>query len=346
MRAKLEQTLNEIWYGGKKPGFLLNILEHLYAFAFMCNQKYSSFRIAKDLKGKPIIIVGNLSVGGAGKTPLVLKLIELAKTSGLRVGIISRGYGRRGSGPVRVTADMNPRDTGDEPFLISARSSVPVQVDVNRENAARSLLAEVDIIISDDGLQRRQLPRVLEICITDQQRGFGNSRLLPAGPLREPVSRLETIDFIVEHVNPGKGDMMPNSHTMRLEPGEITELHGSSKLSFGEIITTDAPILAIAGIARPEKFFRMLQQGGIKAETKAFPDHHRYRMSDFAEIAADQMIIMTEKDAVKCRQLPLTNAWYIPVTARLSSQLESDLVHKLKYVGRRARFRSKGVTGT
>ncbi|MEO2176801.1 MAG: tetraacyldisaccharide 4'-kinase [bacterium] len=343
MRSKVEQTLNRIWYGDKKPGAFLGFLEHLYSFAFRLNRRVAGYREAKDLRDKPIIVVGNLTAGGAGKTPLVIKLCELGKANGLRVGVVSRGYGRRSTGAIRVSADTNPRDVGDEPFLISARCSVPVEVDVNRENAVRKLLSEVDIIISDDGLQRRQLPRVLEVCVTDQQRGFGNGRLLPAGPLREPASRLESVDFVIEHQRRGRGSMMPDGHSMRLEPGKITELHGDRTISFEEIRSSDTKIHAFAGIARPERFFEMLEQAGIKCETRPFPDHHRYQNSDFSEVAAGQMILMTEKDAVKCRRLPLTNAWYIPVDAVLTERLENELVHKLKYVGRRAKFRSSGI---
>ena len=136
---------------------------------------------------------------------------------------------------------------------------------------------------------------------------------------------------------------MPDGHSMRLEPGKITELHGDRTISFEEIRSSDNKILAIAGIARPERFFDMLERAGIKCETRPFPDHHRYQNSDFSEVAVGQMILMTEKDAVKCRRLPLTNAWYIPVDAVLTEKLENELVHKLKYVGRRAKFRTSGV---
>lgn len=327
MRARLEQYFLQTWYGNRAPTVFLLLLERLYRALFALNKKYKLGRRARDLEGKPILIVGNLSAGGTGKTPMVLKLCELARTCGLNPGVVSRGYGRRTRGALRVTSGLNPKDTGDEPLLIATRGQVPVQVDSDRENAARELFRDkVDLVIADDGLQRHSLPRRLEICLVDRQRGFGNGHLLPAGPLREPVTRLETVDFVVEHLPPGAKTMQEQAYSMRLEPGSLLSLHGEGSRELAEIRNSDFEIHAVAGISNPDRFFKTLEQAGIKCIHHDFPDHHSYRRSDFDQIPAGSMIVMTEKDAVKCRSLPLNDAWYIPVTAVLSESLENDLI--------------------
>ena len=188
MRAAIESSLNKTWYGTRPPGVLLTSLEKLYRYLSGAQRARALAQRAADLEAKPIVVVGNLTAGGAGKTPLVIRLCELALECGLRPGVISRGHGRSAKGAVRVSASNTAAEAGDEPLMIASRLGVAVMVDVNREQAARTLFDEgVDMVISDDGLQRLSLPRVLEFCVVDEQRGFGNGRLLPAGPLREPV---------------------------------------------------------------------------------------------------------------------------------------------------------------
>jgi tetraacyldisaccharide 4'-kinase len=331
MRSKIERRMNEIWYEGRQPGAFLQFLERIYGALFALSQTINKRRMAKDLVAKAIIVVGNINAGGAGKTPMVIKLCELARSCGLNPGIVSRGYGRQSSSPVRVNAQTNVRDSGDEPFLIFNRTRAAVQVETNREQAARELFNEDhDLVISDDGLQRTQLPRLLEICLVDQQRGIGNGRRLPAGPLREPVARLESIDFVVEHLPAGDKGMIASGHSMRLLPGNLVALHDSQSLTVTEAVSRENEVYAIAGISRPKRFFDMIKSLGIKSTNIAFPDHHRFRKSDFEEIPSGSMILMTEKDAVKCRNLPLTNAWYIPVEAVLSEALEKALLNKFQ----------------
>ena len=341
MRKALEQSLNRIWYGDRRPGVILSSLERVYRALFFLNQLFNRFRRARDLQGKPIIVIGNLNAGGAGKTPLVIRLCELARSCGLNAGVISKGYGRRSKQALRISTDMDPRDTGDEPFLISRRCKVPVQVDSDRERAARELFEdELDLVISDDGLQRNQLPRWLEICVVDQQRGFGNGRQLPAGPLRESVSRLESVDFVIKHMSAGSNVMFAEGHCMRLKPGRLVKLHGGETLTFADANSHESEIHAIAGIARPDRFFEMLQHEGVQANCHPFKDHHRYRKSDFDSIPDGSMILMTEKDAVKCQKLPLLNAWYIPVEAVLSEALETALINKLDALKKSSRAKS------
>ncbi|MFT5138894.1 MAG: tetraacyldisaccharide 4'-kinase [Lysobacterales bacterium] len=331
MRARLEQWLNEIWYEDRQPGPLLTFLERIYGALFALSSWFNKRRKAKDLVARPIIVVGNLNTGGAGKTPMVIKLCELARACGLSPAVVSRGYGRHSSLPLRVSAQSNAKDCGDEPYLIFNRTGVAVQVETNRERAVRELFNEdYDLVICDDGLQRMQLPRLVEICLVDQQRGFGNGRRLPAGPLREPVKRLESIDFVVEHLPAGDKEMIASGHSMRLRPGKLVGLHDGQSLSVLEAMSSENDVYAIAGISRPDRFFEMLEGLGIKSSNRPFPDHHRFRKSDFVEIPSGSMILMTEKDAVKCRRLPLLNAWYIPVEAMLSETLEKALIEKFQ----------------
>jgi tetraacyldisaccharide 4'-kinase len=332
MRARLEKILNETWYGERKPGVVLSVLEKAYRALSALHRRFGESRSATELENKYIIVVGNLTAGGAGKTPLVIRLCELAVSCGLKPGVISRGYGRKSSGALMISEDMDPRDTGDEPYLISKRCGVPVAVDAQRERAAAALFESgVNLVISDDGLQRAQLPRTLEICVVDQQRGFGNGRLLPAGPLREAVTRLEDVDFVVEHLSAGGRPSLLEGNHMTLKQGQLVKLHGGETMAL-EDLQGKPGVHAVAGIANPPRFFGMLEQIGIVAEHHPFPDHHRYQINDFASIQAGDTIIMTEKDAVKCRSLPLFDAWYLPVEAILSEKLEEALIRELEKI--------------
>ena len=213
-------------------------------------------------------------------------------------------------------------------MLISSRLGVTVMVDVNREQAARMLFDDgVDLVISDDGLQRLSLPRVLEFCVVDEQRGFGNGRLLPAGPLREPVSRLDSVDFVVHHLAAGSGDPIDvkDKYFMQLKAGHLANLNSDNTMPLDEAGKQHMEVHAVAGIARPGRFFETLSRNGIKAINHAFPDHHRFKSSDFGGIPQDSMILMTEKDAVKCRNLDLQNAWYLPVDAVLHPSFEQQI---------------------
>lgn len=345
MRSRLEQSLNKIWYGDKNPGIFLSLLEKIYRVGFALSQRLGRLRRPADLEGMPILVVGNLNAGGSGKTPMVIRLCELALSCGLNPGVVSRGYGRRSKGALRVTVDSDASETGDEPLLISRRCKVPVQVDSDRESAARILFDDlVDLVICDDGLQRARLPRFLEICVVDQSRGFGNGRQLPAGPLREPVSRLETVDFVVEHLAAGHYPELPDGHSMCLRPGKLVQLNGTETMELATLKTQASEIHAIAGIARPERFFTMLEREGINARCHPFPDHHRFRSSDFNTIPVGSMIIMTEKDAVKCQNLALKNAWYVPVNATLSNELEAALIQKLQALKKPSGLQPTGIS--
>jgi len=328
VHAAIERSLNKTWYGTRPPGVVLTGLEKLYRYLSGRQRARSLAQRAADLEDKAIMVVGNLTAGGAGKTPLVLRLCELARDCGLRPGVISRGYGRSSKGAVRVSAAHTAAEAGDEPVLIANRPGVTVMVDANREQAARALFEDgVDVVISDDGLQRLSLPRALEFCVVDEQRGFGNGHLLPAGPLREPVSRLESVDFVVYHLGAGSGDLFDreDKYFMRLKADSLVMLNGEHTMPLAEAADQRVEIHAVAGIAHPARFFETLSRNGIESINHPFPDHHPFKCSDFGHIPQGSMILMTEKDAVKCRDLHLQNAWYAPVCALLNPACEQRI---------------------
>jgi tetraacyldisaccharide 4'-kinase len=204
--------LQQLWYSGQAPGPALRALEHLYSRLRAFDHKHQLARRAHDLEGRPIIVVGNLVVGGTGKTPLLVRLVELLQAQHLNVAVISRGYGSGRKAPVNVTTESDVAQAGDEPLLIARRTGASVRVDPDREAAARAVLAGgAQVVLSDDGLQRMSLPRALEVCVVDGARGFGNGHLLPAGPLREPPERLASVDWVVCNGEPRAGLDLPGA---------------------------------------------------------------------------------------------------------------------------------------
>ncbi len=327
------ERLQDTWYGDRKPGLLLSALERVYAGVSASRRERA--RPDPTLVGRPIIVVGNITAGGTGKTPLVIRLCELLQEAGLSVGVISRGYGRNSSGAVTVTRDTAPGEGGDEPVLIARRCGVTVHVDEDREAAARAAFeAGADVVLADDGLQRGSLPRVMEFCVVDAARGFGNGRLLPAGPLREPVERLAQVDWVVSN---GEGaledvpvDLRNPLLPMRLRPGVFRRLDGTAEVSAVEAPTQfTGAVTAVAGMGNPERFFGTLAQIGLEGFTRRpFPDHHDYKSSEFADIGGT--VLMTEKDAVKCAGLGLEDAWALQVDAELPPEWASEWVASVR----------------
>jgi tetraacyldisaccharide 4'-kinase len=280
----------------------------------------------------PVIVVGNISVGGTGKTPLVIWLVEQFKRSGFSPAVISRGYGGVTNQPASVNPESNPHQVGDEPVLLSRRCGCPVWVGQNRVETAQALLAEYpecDVIISDDGLQHYALQRDFEIAVVDSSRGFGNGRLLPAGPLRESGSRLKTVDAVVYNGD-APSEKQPRSDTfpMRLESGDFHNLHDQeAKTSIANL--KDKRICAVAGIGNPQRFFHQLTQAGLQFESRSFPDHYNFQPEDLQIENAD-VILMTEKDAVKCIAFAKPNWWYLPVTAVIDKTLFVQMMDKIR----------------
>lgn len=272
----------------------------------------------------PVIVVGNMTVGGTGKTPLVAWLAGMLQRAGHKPGIIARGYGgRAGSWPQAVTPRSDPALVGDEPVLLARRTGCPVVVAPDRVAAADVLLRDYlcTVIISDDGLQHYRLGRDLEIAVIDGERRFGNEFCLPAGPLREPLARLQRVPIQIVNGQPLAGEF-----------GMSMQSAGFSRLGSAEIVArpdefAEKRVHALAGIGYPQRFFRQLRLLGLQPIEHVFPDHHRFRASDLA-FGDDLPIVMTEKDAVKCERFAPGNAWYLHIAAVPEARVEAAILER------------------
>ena len=277
----------------------------------------------------PIVIIGNISVGGTGKTPLTLWLAQQFIDEGWHPGIISRGYrksGNKNASPRCVTADDSSDEVGDEPLLLAQRNLCPVWIGRDRPAVVAALLLahpECDIILSDDGLQHYRLHRDAEIVVIDGTRRFGNGLLLPAGPLREPVSRLHDVDAIV--VN--GGNAKENEFAMSLHGTRFHNLLNPEIIVSANDLSGQR-LQAIAGIGHPQRFFDHLQELGLHCSGRAFTDHHEFTASDLAFDDADA-ILMTEKDAVKCTAFATEKHWVLRVDAQVSPALAQLIIKKV-----------------
>ncbi|MDP5208678.1 tetraacyldisaccharide 4'-kinase [Microbulbifer sp. 2205BS26-8] len=320
----LEDWFNRRWYpkkGGGRALYLLTPLEILY------RQLSERRRIRKARRPPlplPVIVVGNITVGGAGKTPLVAELARWLKERGRNPGIVSRGYGGRARRyPYQVTAQSHPLECGDEPLMLHLISGVPVMVSPNRTEAARALIDyhQCDVILSDDGLQHYSLWRSLEICVVDGLRGLGNGHMLPCGPLREPQTRLRTVDIVVSSGEPDTcvrqqcGDLL--DFPMTLEPSCWHQFNldqtSTLRLPSGP---EPGPCHGVAAIGNPRRFFRTLRQLGFRVMEQPFADHHQFSPQEL-HFDGKTPVIMTMKDAVKCRDFWQSHWWALEVRARL-----------------------------
>ncbi|MBS0351500.1 MAG: tetraacyldisaccharide 4'-kinase [Proteobacteria bacterium] len=262
----------------------------------------------------PVIIVGNITVGGSGKTPLVIALVEWLKNQGWRPGIVSRGYGAIYSHtlPQTVFASSDVNKVGDEAILLAHKTACPMVVCKNRVYAVASLLTQFscNVVISDDGLQHLRLNRNIEIAVVDGARRYGNEFCLPAGPLREPLCRLNTVDMIVNNGGNREGE-----YPMRLVPKNIYQLINPHNV-LSVTAVQGRPVHAIAGIGNPQRFFKTLENLGFQFSAHSFPDHHLFQKENF-NFEQDAIIIMTEKDAVKCQGFADSSYWCLPVRAEL-----------------------------
>jgi tetraacyldisaccharide 4'-kinase len=273
----------------------------------------------------PVIVVGNITVGGTGKTPTVIWLAKQLQQAGYQPGIISRGYGGKAEKyPQWVEADSDPTIVGDEPVIISRQTACPMAVSPNRVEAARLLIdnKNCDIIISDDGLQHYALARDIEMVIVDGLRFFGNHLCLPAGPLREPLVRLGRADYVVLNGGPKE-----SQYKMLLNPGQVINVADPTiTRSINEF--EEKKVHGIAAIGHPDRFFSYLTSHRLKLTTHHFSDHHQFTAEDLAfDDGLD--IIMTEKDAVKCQPFATNRMWYIPVQAAISGDLEHAIINQL-----------------
>jgi tetraacyldisaccharide 4'-kinase len=274
--------------------------------------------------GIPVIVVGNLSAGGSGKTPLVLWIVELLKEHKWKPGIVSRGYGGSLAGPREASIASDPAEVGDEPMLLARRSGCPVWVAPDRVLACQALREqhpECDVIVTDDGLQHYALRRNIEICVVDA-RGYGNGFLQPAGPLREPLSRLRSVDAVVT-----QGAAGVRGFEMKLEGEQLVRMTDARDVRTIKSFAGEK-VHAVAGIGDPKRFFLQLARFGLKIVPHPFPDHHPFRAGDldFGDAAP---VVMTEKDAVKCKRFAQAHHWVFPVSATLDPAFGRWLLEKL-----------------
>ena len=273
----------------------------------------------------PLIVVGNLTVGGSGKTPVVIALVEALRARGFRPGVVSRGYGGTQRAPLLLDDVLEPARVGDEPCLVRRRTGAPVAVGRDRARAAKLLFERgVDVVIADDGLQNPALVRDIEICVIDGRRRFGNQRLLPAGPLREPMARLQDIAFRVCN----GGSAQPGEIAMRLV-GEVAVPVARNAGTRPLESFAGQRVHAVAAIGNPARFFTSLAAHGIEVMAHPFADHHAFRPADLA-FGDDLPVLMTEKDAVKCTSFAAVNFWCVPVRAELPETFFDAITARLQ----------------
>ncbi|MES2490588.1 MAG: tetraacyldisaccharide 4'-kinase [Pseudomonadota bacterium] len=326
----LKTWLESIWYSDQPAPFWL--LPFSWLYGVISRRRRVSLTAEAERLPAPVIVVGNISLGGTGKTPFVIWLVERLREWGYTPGVISRGYGGEAPQyPMAVHSESNPVYCGDEPLLMARRLNVPVVIDPDRRAAARFLLTQnptVNVLVADDGLQHYRLARDLEICIVDGMRGLGNGALIPAGPLREAPARLREVQLAVVNGGGWRGDA-PEHADMFLR---MTEAHTFTGAREPMAAFKGRTVHAVAGIGNPERFFGQLRWQGINVIPHAFPDHHAFTASDFNFIDTHP-VLMTEKDAVKCLAFAQPHWRFVPVVADLHADytaLVRKLVNSLK----------------
>ena len=323
------KTLSRLHYSKSLACLLLLPLTAIFFLITFARKYLYQFNFLKSFKLKvPVIVVGNITSGGTGKTPLIIYLANELKKNGYRPGIVSRGYGSKADGVIEVGQKSDVADSGDEPMLIQKHTHLPVFVSKDRVSAAKALLKKyikTDVILSDDGIQHYRLKRDIEVLVIDGTRNLGNGYLLPAGPLREFSSKLKTVDAIV--CNHKK--VIDGSYLMKYKGYFLINLKTNKKIHLNSLRLKN--IHAIAGIGNPNRFFDYLKTFNIEFNSSIFQDHYRFSKKDFRNMN-DKNIIMTEKDAVKCQKFSRKNFWYLPVIAEVDSKFIDVILKKLRYV--------------
>lgn len=324
----MKQEVTRAWHQGHSLLWMLWPLMALYALLTALRRGlYRAGLLPSRRFPVPVVVVGNITVGGTGKTPLTLALIERLRQEGFTPGVVSRGYGGHGDYPLVVDENVYAEQCGDEPLTLFRRSAVPIVVDPKRSRAVACLLEKFpcDVVLCDDGLQHYALARDIEIAVIDGSRGFGNGRLLPMGPLREPVSRLQQVQHVV--VN-GQGFDWPAAAVMSLQADAWKSLRQESQ---AVVPLPGSHVHAVAGIGNPARFFGQLRAAGYVVTEHAFPDHHVYATRDL-DFGDGLPVVMTEKDAVKCESQAAESWWYVPVHAELPESFHEALLARLRAV--------------
>ena len=336
----IAKAIERQWYR-QGPGWLWPLLPLELFFRRVVSFRRKKLNDNAYLPNIPIIIIGNLTVGGTGKTPLLIALVKHLHSRGYRPGLVSRGHGRKSEQLFVVDVNSTAADVGDEPLLLFRQTGCPVVVHEDRTKAAKVLIehAPVDLILADDGLQHYRLGRHVEIGVVDTARLFGNKHCLPLGPLREPLSRLAELNCIVlTSLAPVNKSIFSNFPVMSTpifnavtQPVVWRSLDGHSTRPLHAFKHND--VVAVAGIGNPNKFYDTLKQLGMNFTTRSFPDHHPYCAEDFSfqqENAVFNPCVMTSKDAVKCREFDLKNCWYLEIDVILPDEFLSYFIQCLQ----------------
>lgn len=320
--------LEKAWYRQRSWSLFLAPLAWL--FVWLTRLRRHHLEKHQQPLSVPVVVVGNLTVGGTGKTPLIIALVKALQDKGYRPGVISRGYGGKApSYPCAVTSQSDPQETGDEPLLIARSCGCPVVVDPDRLRAAQQLIdsTDCDVILSDDGLQHYRLPRKLEIVVIDGERRLGNGWCLPVGPLREPVSRLSEVDFAV--VNGSNAVVShPRQFRMDLKPLRFRRLKDDMSCP-PEQPPGEGSVHAVAGIGNPTRFARTLASLGLAVKLHPFPDHHNFSSADLV-FDDNRPVIVTAKDAVKCASISRDNLWILDVVAVLENNGMNTIIKAIE----------------
>lgn len=334
----MTSLVDRLWYGKGRPLGILAPLSWLYR-AVSESRRRKAWTARAEALPVPVVVVGNITAGGTGKSPLTAWLVTELRASGWKPVVLSRGYGGKSTQyPLLVNADSNPSEAGDEPVMLAQSTGTPVVVDPLRRRGAVWALEQGlgDILVCDDGLQHYQLPRDVELAVFDGERGVGNGALIPVGPLREPVSRLSSVDFVVinggdyqacAHIDAFDGIEHAEIHTMALEPFSLTNLKTGKTLPLGAL--NGQAVKAVAGIGNPDRFFDTLRSLGAEVSEAPFPDHHTFKLEEL-EAQAGQWVVMTAKDAVKCRSFATENAWVFTVQARVSREFAASVISRIR----------------
>lgn len=327
MRKTLQRWLEAFWYKDQVISSLLMPISMIFVDAARLRRFLYRIGLLKSTRlPVPVIIVGNITVGGTGKTPLVIHLAKLLADAGYRPGIISRGYGGIASSyPQRVHRNSSAQEVGDEALVIAQNSACPIAIGPVRSESARLLVQQDDcnVILSDDGLQHYALQRDIEIAVIDGIRRFGNGYCLPVGPLREPISRIQEVDFVVVNGEPSN----PDEYAMRVQASDAINLQTNEVKPLSAFKETSCH--ALAGIGNPDRFYQLLRNHGLNISTRSFPDHYVFSATDL-NFKDTLPVLMTEKDAVKCRAFAGQQHWYVPIHAELDAQFTEKFLNLLQ----------------
>ncbi len=337
--------LERAWY--KKSTWLLLLKPVSAVFAILAKRRRAKQQSQAPAKPKvPVIVVGNISAGGTGKTPVVIALVKALQKKGFNPAVVSRGYGgKTDTTPLSVNEATNVLLSGDEAKLIATKTKVPVIVDPDRPAAVQYAIKhhKADVIISDDGLQHYLMARTVEIAVVDGQRLFGNGQVFPAGPLREPIARLNEVDYVFlngqkdeienyQQLDTESKQILDNAIELSVQPTFFVNQHtGERKPYFGAPFNMGSKLVGVTGIGNPERFFALLEALPYDLTRHTFADHHQFIASDFEPLAKDDKhpIVMTEKDAVKCEEFAGKNFWLLQIELKLPEALVDAIVAKL-----------------